>query len=169
MKTAVVIPTLGRTFFSYNLVMALVGGTRKPDEIIVVNQTDPESRNPFALAGLRDLERQGHCQIIEHPVKSLTVARNVALRRSTADIVVFVDDDAFIPNDFVEAYEEIFRDESVDAATGMILVSEADLGTIDTSRVHVSDCDGQTMLRGGNFAVRRAAILAVGGMDEQTC
>ncbi len=39
MKTAVVIPTLGRTFFSYNLVMALVGGTRKPDEIIVVDRT----------------------------------------------------------------------------------------------------------------------------------
>ncbi len=77
-----------------------------------------------------------------------------------------MDDDAFIPNDFVQAYEEIFRDEVIDAATGMILVSENDLGTIDTSRVPVSDCDSQTMLRGGSFAVRRAEILAVGGMDE---
>jgi GT2 family glycosyltransferase len=95
--------------------------------------------------------------VIEYSVKSPTIARNVAVLSSDADLdlFIFVDDDAFVPPDFFEAWIEVFADEKVDAATGMILVSEADRGTIDTSRIQPSIHDGHTMVRGGNFAVRR--------------
>jgi GT2 family glycosyltransferase len=99
-------------------------------------------------------------------VKSATIARNVAVLSSDADLFIFVDDDAFVPPDFFEASMEVFADEKVDAATGMILVSEANRGTIDTSRIQPSIHEGHTMLRGGNFAVRRRTMLEVGGLDE---
>lgn len=166
MKTCVVIPTVGRTFFAFNMVMTLRAGGRAPDEIIVVDQTIPEQRNPFAFAALKELERRGLCRVIEHCVQSLTIARNVAVLASDADLFIFVDDDAFIPPDFFEARMEVFADETVDGATGMLLVSEADKGTIDTSRIQPSVHDGHTMLRGGNFAGRRRTMLEVGGMDE---
>jgi GT2 family glycosyltransferase len=66
----------------------------------------------------------------------------------------------------LERLLELFEDESVGAATGMILVSEADHGTIDITKVHPSIHNGHTMLRGGNFAVRREVIHAIGGLDE---
>ena len=70
MKTRVVIPTVGRTFFALNMVMTLRAGGRTPDEIIVVDQTSPEHRNPIAFAALKRLERRGLCRVVEHSVKS---------------------------------------------------------------------------------------------------
>jgi GT2 family glycosyltransferase len=99
-------------------------------------------------------------------MKSATTARNVAVLTSDADLFIFVDDDAFVPPDLVEALMEVSADEKVDAATGMILVSEADRGTIDISRIQPSILDGHIMVRGGNFAVRRRTMLEVGGLDE---
>lgn len=165
-STAVIVPTVGRTFFALNMVMMLIAGTRRPDEIIIVDQTDADQRNPWAFANLKMLETQGHCRVVEHPVKSATVARNVGIREANADVLIFVDDDAFVPTNFVESYLEIFEDDRVDAATGMILVGESDHGTIDTTKVHPSQHDGHTMLRGGNFAVRKHVIETIGGLDE---
>lgn len=165
-STAVIIPTVGRTFFALNMVMMLVAGTRRPDEIIVVDQTDADQRNPMAFANLKSLEAQGYCRIVEHPVKSAVVARNVGVLEAKADLLIFVDDDAFVPPGFLESYLEVFNDNQIDAATGMILVGEADHGTIDTTRIHPSQHNGHTMLRGGNFAVRKRVIEAVGGLDE---
>jgi hypothetical protein len=39
MKTCVVIPTVCRTFFVFDMVMALRAGGRTPDEIVVIDQT----------------------------------------------------------------------------------------------------------------------------------
>jgi hypothetical protein len=61
MKTCVVIPTVGRTFFALNMGMALSAGGRTPDEIIVIDQTTPEERNPIAFAALKGHERRGLC------------------------------------------------------------------------------------------------------------
>lgn len=165
-STAVIIPTVGRTFFALNMVMMLIAGTRRPNEIIIVDQTDADQRNPMAFANLKALETQGYCRIVEHPIKSATVARNVGVREANADLLIFVDDDAFVPTNFLESYLEVFTDDQVDAATGMILVGESDHGTIDTTRIHPSQHDGHTMLRGGNFAVRKRVIEAIGGLDE---
>jgi glycosyltransferase involved in cell wall biosynthesis len=167
MKATVAIPTLGRTFFAYNMVLALHAGTRMPDEILVVDQTRPQDRNPFAWSGLRKLSESGLCRILELPQRGLTLARNAALQASDADLFIFVDDDGFIPEDFVESYLELFADPQVGAATGMILTAESDYGTIDTNCIHTSLHNGHTMLRGGNFAVRREIVFAVGGLDER--
>ena len=166
MKTSIIIPTVGRTFFAYNMVVLLLAGTCQADEIIIVDQTGPKDRNPFAFAELKKLEAEGKCLIVEQTVKSLTVARNVGIKHCSAELLIFVDDDAFIPGHFVEAYVNLFADPRIDAATGMILVGESDNGTIDTTQSHPSVHDGHTMLRGGNFAVRRSVILSIGGLDE---
>jgi hypothetical protein len=86
MKTRVVIPTVGRTFFALNKVMALSAGGRTSDEIIVIDQTTPEDRNPIAFAALKGHERRGLCRVIEYSVKSATIARNVAVLSSDADL-----------------------------------------------------------------------------------
>jgi GT2 family glycosyltransferase len=113
MKTCVVIPTVGRTFFALNMVMTLSAAGRTPDEIIVVDQTTPEDRNPIAFAALKGLERRGLCRVIEYSVKSATIARNIGVLNSDADLFIFVDDDAFVPPDFVEAWMEVFADQKV--------------------------------------------------------
>lgn len=166
MNVAVVIPTVGRTFFVHNIVLALLAGTSRPSEVVVVDQTEPASRNRFAFAQLQKLEAEHKCQVIESTVLSLTAARNLGVQCCSAELLIFLDDDVLIPRNFVQAYEELFQNAEIDAATGMILVDERDNGTIDTSRTHPSVHNGHTMLRGGNFAIRRSVLLAVGGLDE---
>lgn len=112
------------------------------------------------------MEVQGYCRVIEHGIPSATVARNIGAENSDSDLLIFVDDDAFIGEDFVKHYAELFSDPGIDAATGMILVAEEDHGTLDTTRNVESIHDGHTMLRGGNFAIRRSVFFEVGGMDE---
>lgn len=166
LQIAVVIPTVGRSFFVVNMVMALLAGSRRPDEIIIVDQTDEALRNPWSYAQLQQWQDAGVCRILFEKVKSLPMARNIGSRASRSDLLVFVDDDAFIPPDYLAHYEALFTDPDLDAATGMILVSERDTGTIDTSTNQPSQHDGHTMLRGGNFAIRREVMFAIGGLDE---
>lgn len=166
MKIAVVIPTVGRSLFVLNMALALQAGSRQADEIIIVDQTEPDLRNPWAMAQLRGLEAHGACRIVEQRIKSATVARNRGALEATAELLVFVDDDAFVPPDFLAHYDALFADPTLDAATGMELVGEADRGTIDTSRIHVSRPDGHTILHGSNFAIRRKVMFELGGLDE---
>lgn len=56
-----------RTFFVHDIVMSLLAGTRRPDEIVVVDQTDPKERDPFAFAELKKLETESVCRIVERP------------------------------------------------------------------------------------------------------
>ncbi len=47
------------------MVMALGAGGQTPDEIIVIDQTTSEDRNPVAFAALTGHERRGLCRVIE--------------------------------------------------------------------------------------------------------
>ncbi len=161
-----IIPTVGRTFLARNMVMLLQAGTRRPDEIIVVEQIESTARNPVAFTNLRRLAAKGCCPIIEHPVKSLTVARNVGIAATDADLIIFVNYDAFLPPNFIRAYHELFEESDLDATTGMILAQKSDEGSFDRTQTRPSEHDRQTMVRGGNFAVRRAVVHAIGGLDE---
>lgn len=168
-KIAVVIPTLGRTFAVHNLCLSLLGGTRVPDEIVIVDQTLPEERNAIGFSSLMNLCTQERVRYHSVSFRSLTKARNFGATQTHSEILIFLDDDVFIPPELVESYAGIFENGTIDAATGMILIDEGDDGTFKPLVRMPSHPGSSNMLRGGNFALRRDTFFRVGGLDERFC
>ena len=164
---AVIIPTLGRMFWVNQLVSSLLHGTKKPDEIIVVDQTPEADRSPISYKEMEGFIEGKAVKYIFSEVAGAAHARNVGAGAACSEILVFLDDDIFVPEYFLEEYEKHFKDEGLDAATGMILVHSRDDGTFKPLVQQESLPTLPTMLRGNNFAIRRSVFLRLGGMDER--
>jgi GT2 family glycosyltransferase len=164
---AVIIPTLGRMFWVNQLVASLLHGTRKPDEIIVVDQTPESDRSPIAYDEIQRLTGHGSVKYKFTPRAGSARARNVGAAATAADLLVYLDDDVFVPDYFLDEYERIFALPAISAATGMILVHARDDGTFKPLVAQESLPTKPTMLRGANFAIRREAYVRMGGMDER--
>ena len=165
--SSVIIPTLGRMFWVNQLVSSLLHGTRPPAEIIIVDQTPETEHSPVASREMHRLARDPRVRWLSSEHVGAARARNVGARVAEEDVLVFLDDDIFVPERFLEEYDRIFSDPAVDAATGMILVHSRDDGTFRPLVQQASLPTEATMVRGGNFAVRRDVFCRLGGMDER--
>lgn len=162
----VIIPTINRGFACYNTVLNLQAGIRMPDEILIVDQTPPNERNPILMREQARLFENPRIRLLQRAEPNAAKARNEGDRQATSEVLVFIDDDVFVPDAFVDRYAAIFSDPAVAAATGMILAGERDDGTFKPLARMVSKPHLHNMLRGGNFAIRKTVWEAVGGMDE---
>jgi GT2 family glycosyltransferase len=164
---AAIIPTLGRMFWVNQLVLSLLHGSRTPEEIIVVDQTPEVDRSPISYKEMEGyIERKGVKYIFSQEIGAAH-ARNVGARAARSDTLVFLDDDIFVPEYFLEEYAKLFQDSRWDAATGMILVHTKDDGTFKPLVQQESVPMRASMLRGGNFGIRRSVFMHYGGMDER--
>ena len=82
---------------------SLLAGTRAPDELIVIVDSNPWLRAELAAVldpsvRLLETERQG-----------LSEARNVGIRAATSDVVAFVDDDAACEPEWLSSLMEGFE------------------------------------------------------------
>jgi glycosyltransferase involved in cell wall biosynthesis len=145
-------------------------------EIIVVdNSPDAESARSFG----QRYEAVGNLHYLIADTPGLSNARNIALARSRAEIIAYLDDDAIASEtwlvEIIEAFE--LYGEAAVAAGGRILPSwqaerpdwmpEQKLGYLS-----VVDWGGRTRvisasewIAGANIAFRRAPLQAVGGFD----
>jgi GT2 family glycosyltransferase len=137
-----------------------------PDEIVVVDQTPESERNAISYKEMERCIARGVKWIFSERAGA-ACARNLGAEIATSEVLVFLDDDIFVPEYFIEEYEKLFQDDALDAATGMILVHSRDDGTLKPLVPQESLPTLPTMLRGGNFAIRRWVFLRLGGMDER--
>ena len=119
-------------------------------------------------------------RLIHRPdLAGLPAARNVLLRASNADILVFLDDDTDVALDLGERILALAEIEPHIAAWGPVVEARGlgerrlhrllHLGCIrDGRRLTTRRCDREVReLFGCCFAVRRSAALAVGGFDAR--
>ena len=104
MKIAIAIPTLGRDDVLTDTISELLQSTKRADEIIIVDQSD--GHNEKTLSKLRDWHTQGEIKWICIQYKSITHAMNIALRKSTSEKVLFLDDDIIPDKNLLEAHYE---------------------------------------------------------------
>lgn len=167
---SLVIPTVDRPEALYNLLRHLEHQRRAPDEVVVVDQSAREDARLAAYAA-------GHPAVRVHriPERGLPNARNVGVRVSTGDVVLFVDDDTIPDPDLVRAHAEAYRDPCVAGVGGRVL------GGYDRSRGAVGrfhplgavvernfgiDRGGEVdHLPGGNMSFRREVFSRAGGFD----
>jgi GT2 family glycosyltransferase len=97
----------------------LVLGLRNTDttyrtEVVVVEETD----NPYPLTGVR---------YISHPIanRGFPYARNLAVANASGDLLVFLDDDCVVSNDWLNRLLKPFEDPSVVGAQGGVSVPDS--------------------------------------------
>lgn len=150
---------------------SLLGQTRVPDEIIVVNNASTDATGEAArqVPGVR---------VIDEPRKGLTVAREAGRQATTADLLVYVDADCRAPLTWLARVERRFSaDRTLLALSapyrfydwdwwGRTLIRAYDLTLAPATQLLVKYILGLgTIFYGGNFAVRRAALERIGGFD----
>lgn len=171
-KLSLLIPTLNRIGVVYNVLRHLEHQTRKPDEIVIVDQTD--RRDP-----LLEEYAAAHPEVnyIRIKRKGLPNARNVAIRNATGDILLFVDDDIVPDDDLVRIHFENYADPSVAGVGGLVRGGydrpdpRAPVGTFVPSsgmvvrNFGVGERRDVDHLPGGHMSFRREVFEKVGGFD----
>ncbi|NND91354.1 MAG: glycosyltransferase [Granulosicoccus sp.] len=184
----VAVCTRNRTVQLERLLHSLEAQTRRPHQVLVVDNAPSSNDTQQLLAAREDQILRYVCE----PVAGLDFARNRALQEATTDVVAFIDDDAVADAGWVAALHMAFnRDANNALCTGKVkaLTQATDgqrlfeaNGGFDKGSARIT-LPGQDRARclpgkrpliawafglgvGCNLAVRRLAALQLGGFDE---
>jgi glycosyltransferase involved in cell wall biosynthesis len=141
-----------------------------PHEIIVINNASTDRTAAAAsIPGIR---------VVDEPRKGLVVARETGRRVSTGDVLVYVDADCRAPREWLGLVAQEFSRANPPAAVtgpyrfydwdiiGRVLIRMYDYSLAPITHVLAQDVFRLgAVLYGGNFAVRRDALEAIGGFD----
>jgi glycosyltransferase involved in cell wall biosynthesis len=150
---------------------SLLGQTRPPDELLVIDNASEDSTREIA-------ERVPGVRVVPEPRKGLVRARETARRSAAGDVLVYVDADCRAPLTWLAAIERRFeRDPALIALSGPYryydwdwlgrgLIRAYDFTVAPATQLLVKHLLRLgTIFYGGNFAVRRDALEAIGGFD----
>jgi glycosyltransferase involved in cell wall biosynthesis len=150
---------------------SLLAQTRRPDEILVVNNASTDETRALAL-------QVPHVRVVDEPRKGLVIARDTGRLASTGDVLVYVDADCRAPLTWLARIEARFDgDPNLLALSGpyrfydwdwwgRLLIRAYDFTLAPATQVLVKYLLRiGTVFYGGNFAVRREALDRIGGFD----
>ncbi|WP_181701991.1 glycosyltransferase family 2 protein [Chthonobacter albigriseus] len=102
--------------------------------------------------------------VVECRRRGNSAGRNDAIAEATGEILLFIDDDCYVDRGFVDAWRQVFQDESIGFGTGMIKPFTPDQSTLGTR----TDPEPATfdrgvflprgVVQGSNMAFRRQAL-----------
>jgi len=171
LSITVAIPTYNREGVLLNTIRHVLAQGRQADEILVVDQT--VEHQPQTKRQLRRWNDQGTIRWLRQKVPSLSAARNRALVESKSDIIIFLDDDVILSQDFIKAHEESYSDPNVKIVSGQIIAANRPVqhDEIDDFELGfpLSHCRPAWIknMGGGNFSVYCSLARAIGGFDER--
>jgi GT2 family glycosyltransferase len=135
-------------------------------EVIVV---DDGSRDNLA-----EIVSQHPVRLIRTPNKGLGSARNTGMNAARGEIIAYIDDDAYPDPDWLNYLSYAFTHSNHSAIGGPNLVPDEDgdlaacVGCSPGGPVHVLITDEiAEHIPGCNLAIRRHALLAIGGFDRR--
>ena len=114
-RVSVLIPTLDRYSYLRNLLNQLRHQTTPAYEIIIVDQTSRERRDPLLAADFVDLP----LRFIYQDEPGQCSSRNAGLRAATGDYILFVDDDDEVPPSLIESHLANLQDFCADVSSGV--------------------------------------------------
>ena len=109
MRISVIIPTFNREEHLNNCLSSLLTQTKKPFEILVIDNSD----NSYAKKVVNIFEEQFKLQNIsiycfKNPINSGAIARNLGASKVKGDLVAFLDDDVLLDANYYEEIEKVF-------------------------------------------------------------
>lgn len=181
MKASVIIATFNREQKLIDTIECILSNTYPDFELIVVDQTKKHS--PRVESELESFGTNPRFKCIHLPIANLPLARNVGLRRAEGNIIIYVDDDVKLKNNFIANHMCAYRDRTVGAVGGRILTKGYDpdndffngpyigrLGQFGPVQGHFYRDGPQCEIEWGmgcNMSFRRDALMKVGGFDER--
>jgi glycosyltransferase involved in cell wall biosynthesis len=141
------------------------------DEILVIDQT-PE-HEPATISALQRMCADGTIRWYQRSKPSQNEAMNIAALLARGEILLFLDDDIIPFDDLLEGHRRLFLSPNEPPATCGHVLQPWDATAVDNVRdfdmkfdaAYSKSCDIR-FLMAGNFAMRRATYLSVGGMNE---
>jgi GT2 family glycosyltransferase len=177
LTVSIAIPTYNREQVLIETIECALLQDYQPLEILVVDQTDVHDEK--VQLQLDEWGANGVIKYIRHSPAGLPGARNRALRESSADILIFIDDDVTFGADFASSHLKNFVDDSSIAAVAGRVVQRLGypdvVRPIDWPRVldyqyfrmdSTTRTENIANFQGGNHSVRVSYALALGGYDE---
>ena len=171
MQVSLIIPTYNRE----ELLVQTLECTLRQDvsayEIILVDQTLQHTSETEKFLG----EQGSRIKRIQLSPPSLTHARNVGIRQSTGDVMVFVDDDTTFEPGFLTRHLDAHR-QGADVVQGRIMeegarVSEKPIWIsrwLKYSGSNTCQTPGKTnTITGCNFSITRKVVETIGYFDER--
>jgi glycosyltransferase involved in cell wall biosynthesis len=178
MKIAIGIPSYDRDDVLISTINAALHQSRPADEVIVIDQT--KDHTPEVKRKLGDWAKTGKILYEFQDRPSLPAARNLALSVTKCDLIIFIDDDVELPDDFVSKHERNFiSDPTVQAVAGGL---DQRLGwpsrkspaswprVLDYRYLFLGGrqrVEGIANFPGGNHCIKVQAAIALGGYDER--
>jgi GT2 family glycosyltransferase len=171
LRLSLAVATCGRPDALRTCLTAIAGQSRRPDELIVVDQQPlSETRKVIAESGLA-------IDYVEQPRLGLAASRNLGLARATGTVFAVTDDDCFPDQGWVAAMREGFESgSSPDAVTGPVLPPAGEppanmcalsLRPSRETRLYSGRVIPWQVGSGANFAGRIDMLRALGGWDER--
>lgn len=175
-KVSLIIPTYQREEMLCNTITYALNQDYKDYEILVIDQTEKHSsETSLFLNRLSDKVR-----IINHRPASLPGARNRGIYEARGEIVLMIDDDVIIREDFIRQHVSCYSNGSIDSVTGRIIPKphrnyyKVPLASISNIIGWLSPYNFQGIIQkeafrvaGGNFSVKKSVALKLGLFDER--
>ncbi|WP_421121275.1 glycosyltransferase family 2 protein [Aquihabitans daechungensis] len=156
---SVVMPTLGRYELVAGVLAELAKQTIAPTQVVVVDQNDRKDRDPGVYDAFRDVLP---LEVVFQDERGQWISRNEAVRRTTGDLIAFVDDDSSIVPDFLERHLEGLVRYDADLTTGASLAVVGAPVPESYAFFRVAD-----QWDSGNGMCRRTLFERFGLFDEQ--
>lgn len=167
MSIAIIIPAKNEEATLPKLLDALAAQTTLPDEVIVVNSHSTDNTAELACSYGDKLP----IQVPDAKTKGAAAARNEGATYATADILVFVDADASLPDDFIQGIHTAMAQKPFDiGAFRQVMISD-NFGL----RVGAKIMNGYVRLMANTpwpiffscVLMRRSLFEQVGGFDPE--
>lgn len=171
LRVAVIVCAHNESAYLGPCLHSVLAQTRRPDEVLVVDNasTDDTAAIAAAIPGVR---------VVSEPEKGLVIARERGRRETGADLLLYLDADCRAPLHWIARVVRRFElDDDLRALSGAyrfydwhlagrILMGAYDLSVAPCTHFFVAHVlRNGAVFYGGNFAVRRDALDAIGGFD----
>ncbi len=153
-----IIPTLNRYDYIARSIESLLKQNPPPDEVIVVDQTPKDRRQPEVYAPFEGPK----FRVIYQDRPGQSTSRNAAIKQASGEWCLLWEDDTEAWDALLEEHVRAVEYSGADASTGVSLAPWKTVDYIPEQKRHHQLSD---VLATGNCLVRRDALLDVGGLD----
>lgn len=168
MSVSVVIPTYRREQVLAESIRYLHALHPPADEIVIVDQS--EQHDPQTAAALQAWHDAGRICWLRLTQPSITHAMNTGLTQARSEIVLFLDDDIIPHANLIAAHARAHAENICNIVAGQVLQPGEEVLAEPPAMGEFLFRSGQRAwvheLMGGNFSVKKATALKLGGFDE---
>jgi cellulose synthase/poly-beta-1,6-N-acetylglucosamine synthase-like glycosyltransferase/peptidoglycan/xylan/chitin deacetylase (PgdA/CDA1 family) len=176
-RVSVLVPAWNEAENIQATLRSILGNTRSPEEIIVIN--DGSTDQTEALARAVALSRPKLIKVLSQENKGKAAALNAGIAAATGDILVMIDGDTVLDEGAIQKLVALFEDQEVGAVAGKIVPAAA--RTLVERFQEIEYVSGQNIdkvafgrfgavgiVPGALGAWRRDAVEKAGGYSEDT-